>query len=94
MVALARHEHGLAIPFAKAMCEERNARKRFFEVDALEAVCSNLRPELVAFARTAYLTGWRCRELRSRQWAHVAFDAGWLRLEREETKNREGRMFP
>jgi integrase len=42
----------------------------------------------------ANLTGWRKSELRSRQWRHVDFTAGWLRLEPEETKNRAGRMFP
>jgi len=30
----------------------------------------------------------------TRQWRHVDFDAGWLRLEPGETKNGEGRMFP
>jgi integrase len=76
------------------MFEERNARKGFFEREALEAVCAYLRPELAALARAAYITGWRKSELRSRQWPHVDFAAGWLRLEPEETKNREGRQFP
>ena len=53
-----------------------------------------MRPELAALATVAKLTGWRKSELRSRQWRHVDFEAGWLRLEPEETKNREGRMFP
>jgi len=30
----------------------------------------------------------------TRQWMHVDFQAGWIRLEPGETKNREGRMFP
>jgi integrase len=43
----------------------------------------------------AYLTGWRVRsELLTRQWSHVDFKAGWLRLEPGETKNKEGRQFP
>jgi hypothetical protein len=33
-------------------------------------------------------------ELVSREWRHVDFKAGWLRLEPGETKNDEGRMFP
>ena len=33
-------------------------------------------------------------ELLTRQWSHVDFQAGWIRLEPGETKNREGRMFP
>ena len=43
----------------------------------------------------AYVTGWRVKsELLTREWAHVDFKAGWLRLEPGETKNDEGRMFP
>ena len=53
-----------------------------------------MRPELAALARVAYLTGWRKTELTSRRWTHVDFSAGWLRLDPEETKNREGRQFP
>jgi integrase len=94
MASLAHHQYGLAVPFARAMFVERNARQGFFEPAAFEAVCQRLRPELAALARAAYLTGWRKSELRSRQWGHVDFAAGWIRLEKEETKNREGRQFP
>ena len=46
-------------------------------------------------AEAAYLTGWRVAdELLTRQWKHLDFGAGWLRLEPGETKNGEGRMFP
>jgi len=42
----------------------------------------------------AYITGWRlASEILSRQWKHVDFAGGWLRLS-GETKNRKGRMFP
>jgi len=94
MASLARDQYGLAAPFRVRMFEERNARKGFFEADAFETVCAHLRPELAALARAAYLTGWRKSELRSRKWHHVDFDAGWLRLDTEETKNRDGRQFP
>src|SRR5262249_3049703 len=90
MSSLARHQYGLAVPFTATMFEERNARKGFFEADAFESVCAHLRPELAALARAAYLTGWRKSELRSRQWSHVDFVAGWLRPDSEETKNRAG----
>ncbi len=43
----------------------------------------------------ASLTGWRVKsEILTRQWAHVDFQSGWLRLEPGETKNAEGRQFP
>jgi integrase len=94
MATLARHQHGLTVPFRIATLDERNVRTGFFEDDALAAVCAHLRPELAALATVAQLTGWRKAELCSRQWRHVDFAAGWLRLEPEETKNRDGRMFP
>jgi integrase len=94
MGTLARHQYGLVVPFVVEKLKERNAREGFFEADAFAAVCQRLRPELAALATVAKVTGWRKSELRSRQWRHVAFVAGWLRLEPEETKNRDGRMFP
>jgi hypothetical protein len=50
------------------------------------------RPDLAALVTVARFTGWRKAELVSRQWRHVDFTAGWVRLEPEETKNREGRQ--
>ena len=94
MASLARDQYGLVVPVRVRMFEERNARKGFFEREALDSVCAHLRPELAALARAAYVTGWRKSELRSRQWVHVDFAAGWIRLDPEETKNREGRQFP
>ena len=39
--------------------------------------------------------GWRvASEILTRQWKHVDFNAGFLRLEPGETKNGPGRMFP
>jgi integrase len=94
MAALARHQYGVVVPFQVAKLEERNVRTGFFEEEQFQAVCRHLRPELAALATVAKLTGWRKAELRSRQWRHVDLAAGWLRLEPEETKNRDGRMFP
>jgi integrase len=75
--------------------EERNARQGFFERDAFEAVRRHLPPALQAVVYVAYLTGWRvASELLTRQWHHVDFKHGWVRLEPGETKNGEGRQFP
>lgn len=76
------------------LLREDNVRKGFWSEDELQEVLKHLPPELRPLIETAYLTGWRKGELLSRQWRHVDFDAGWLRLEPGETKNREGRQFP
>src|SRR2546427_10107826 len=41
-----------------------------------------------------YWTGWRRGEVLSREWRHVDFKAGVIRLEPGETKNGKGRDFP
>ena len=77
------------------MLEERNVRQGFFERPAFESVLTHLPAPLRPPIHVAYLTGWRLQsELLTRQWRHVDFVNGWLRLDPGETKNDEGRMFP
>jgi integrase len=72
------------------MLQENNARKGFFEAHEFQAVLAALPDTLKPVAEVAYVTGWRIRaELLTRRWSHVDFDAGWIRLEPGETKNRE-----
>lgn len=74
---------------------EDNVRKGFFEADQFAAILPHLDKDLQPLFHTAYITGWRIpSELATRQWPHIDFRAGWLRLEPGETKNKEGRMFP
>lgn len=73
---------------------EDNARKGFFSEADLCAILATLHAELHPLVKAAYITGWRKSELLSRDWRHVDFEAGWIRLEPGETKNGEGRMFP
>lgn len=79
-----------------ALLHVDNARKGFFEREQFQAVLRHLPDEqLKAVATVAYITGWRTHsELLSRQWRHVDFAAGWLRLDPGESKNGEGREFP
>jgi integrase len=76
------------------LLDESNARKGFFEPHELGALLEELPAHLKPVAHAAYVTGWRAQELLSRRWSHVDFTAGWLRLDRGETKNGEGRQFP
>jgi integrase len=94
MATLARLQHNLVTRFVVTGLEERNVRKGFFEDDQHAGVQRLLPERLRAIPAIARITGWRKTELQSRQWPHVDFKAGWLRMEPEETKNREGRMFP
>jgi integrase len=72
-----------------------NARKGFFEPEQHRAVLAHLPEYLKPVAAVAYVTGWRTKsELLTRQWRHVDFGNGWLRLEPGESKNGEGREFP
>lgn len=84
----------VAVQPAIDMLHVDNARKGFFEPDQFTAVVDHLPDYLKPVAKAAYFTGWRRGELLSRQWRHVDFAKGWLRLEPGETKNQEGRMIP
>jgi integrase len=77
------------------MLHVNNARKGFFEHEQYRGVVAHLPAYLKPVAIAAYITGWRARsELLTRQWRHVDFARGWLRLEPGESKNGEGREFP
>ena len=73
---------------------ENNVRKGFFEFKDLWGILECADPCLRPVIETAYVTGWRKEEILSREWKHVDFDAGFLRLDPGETKSGEGRMFP
>ena len=89
-----------------AMLTENNGRKGFFRRGDFEAILEQVPacPDDDKLLKACYwrdvfevdyLTGWRApSELLNRQWPHVDFENGWLRLEPGETKNKQGRMFP
>jgi len=78
-----------------AMLHVDNARQGFFEPEQYRSVVSHLADYLKPVAAVGYITGWRVKsELLTRQWRHVDFANGWIRLEPGESKNREGRAFP
>lgn len=74
---------------------EDNVRKGFFEANQFATLLPHLDENIRPLFQAAYITGWRVpSELATRQWSHIDFRSGWLRLEPGETKNKEGRMFP
>jgi integrase len=78
-----------------ADASRRQCVEGFFERDQYEAVLSHLPEFLRPVASVAYITGWRTKsELLTRQWRHVDFANGWLRLEPGESKNGDARNFP
>ena len=82
------------IPYI-SLLQEDNVRKGFFEWDQVESVVRHLPEDLKPIAEVSYITGWRVySEILTRQWPHVDFKGGWLRLEPGETENRIGRNFP
>ncbi len=76
------------------MLAEDNVRKGFLEADAFAAILEELPGYARPVAAVAFITGWRKGELLSRRWRHVDLDAGWLRLEPGESKNKKGGNFP
>lgn len=76
------------------MLAEATPRSGFVERPQYEAILAKLPAAVRAVVAVAYLTGWRlAAEVLTRQWRHVDFGAGFIRLEPGETKNGQGRMF-
>jgi integrase len=74
------------------MLKENNARQGFFEVDQMAEVLARLPADLRPPIEFAFLTGWRVKsEVLSRQWRHVDFKRGTVRLDPGEAKNDEPR---
>lgn len=77
------------------MLQENNVRKGFFEREQFEEVRKMLPADLQPVVTFAYCTGWRGpSEILTRQWQHVDWEAGTVRLDAGEAKNDEGREFP
>jgi integrase len=77
------------------MLDEPAARSGFFEREQFESLRAHLPEHLRALVTVAFHTGWRLKsEILSRQWHHVDFVGGWIKLEPGETKNNEPRLLP
>lgn len=73
----------------------RNARQTILTRADVEAIAAHLPYHWRNFVWTAYYTGWRPkREILTRRWSHVDLAGRWIRLERGETKNGDGRLTP
>lgn len=73
--------------------KETNVRQGFFEAADFARVVQNLPEDLRAFARFAYLSGWRKGEIASLLWKDVDRNAKIIRLRPEHSKNGEGRVL-
>jgi len=80
------------VPFIQ-MLAENNVRKGFFEYKEFLALRDALPDYLKGFVTFAYKSGWRKSEISGLSWNRVDMKEGFVRLERGETKNKEGRTF-
>ena len=76
------------------MVAETTVRKGFLSDERYTLLRDELPAELKALFVTAYITGMRRGELTSIQWPQVDFDAGFITLEKGETKNDDARSVP
>jgi integrase len=75
------------------MLEENNAREGFFEADEYQRVHDALPPHLRPILTFAYHTGWRKAEVIGLTWNRVDLEAGTVRLEARQTKNKKPRTI-
>jgi integrase len=79
-------------PFPELKVGNLNARAGFLEGDQFEAIMRHLPPDeadMVLFARTY---GWRWGECAGLQWRQVNLKDHTVRLDPDQSKNREGRL--
>jgi integrase len=81
------------------MLRENNVRTGFFEYDAFEALRDTLSEYLRPVVTFACFTGWRISETLGLKWSQVDLKAKTIRLESDQSKNKEGRelsfeLFP
>jgi integrase len=99
-LALLRHAMRLAVRQgllstvpAFTLLKEAAPRAGFFEADAFAAVCRHLPEDLQLALQVEYTYGWRMQsEVLTRQWPHLDFAAGTLRLDAGEAKNDDPRV--
>lgn len=60
---------------------EKKVRKGFVEPEEYQAILCHLPDYLRPVIQTSSITGWRIGEVLSRQWRHVDFKDGWIRLD-------------
>lgn len=71
-----------------------NTRSGFFEHHQYTALLPHLSKLVRPVVTFMYWTGWRRNEVLTRQWRHVDFERGEIRLDPGETKNGRGRTLP
>jgi hypothetical protein len=73
----------------------QNARKGFFEDADFAKFVDALPPYLADLATLGYWTGWRMQaELAPLDWYQIDLVAQTIRLEKEQSKNGDGRLYP
>lgn len=72
---------------------ENNTRKGFFERHEYEALLKELPDYLRPFITFLYKSGWRVGETKSLQWSQVDRNEWCVRIEGEQTKNKQARTF-
>jgi len=89
-----RFQRVVRCPYVPLLSED-NVRTGFFEREEYLAVLRELPARLQPVVAVAYVTGWRTQsEILTRRWRHVDLEAGWLRIDPSEGKDRGGRTFP
>jgi len=77
-----------------SLLQEAVPRQGFFEREQYKAIRKHLPAWVKPVTDFAFITGWRRSEILGLQWKQVDFEAGNIRLDSDQTKNREARQFP
>jgi len=80
------------------LLEDENVRQGFINVGDFYSVIDNLfrsvHPSVKDVLEFLYHSGWRSKEVTKLEWQDVDVEGGMVRLRRENSKNKKGRVLP
>lgn len=93
---LAREEKGIDVLSFKKIkpLDEQNTRNRILSDKELENLLEHLPPHTLQIVLMAYLTAMRKSEILQLTWDKVDIENGFVNLDPEDTKTKEGRSIP
>jgi integrase len=71
-----------------------SVREGFVTEEGFGRLLDELPAHLKPLIEALYVCGWRVQDMLSRDWADVDLDAGWIRIEGSDTKEKSGRQLP
>jgi len=81
------------VPVIKLL-EGENVREGFIDKADFDKLVDYLEPQAKDIVIFLYNSGWRTKEAMTLEWRDIDLESGMIRLRRENSKNKKGRLLP